>query len=139
MPSPDLGRHEVWLITFGGALFAMFPLAYATIFSGFYGAFMALLAALILGGEPGVSLQARAVRLRSLWDGCFFAGSARGDSALRRGGGNAIIGVPLTENGEFAGSFFDLLGLGLTRDVYPLLVGMLTVACSRCTGRSTCT
>ena len=39
--------NEVWLVTFGGALFAAFPIAYATAFSGFYTAFMALLFALI--------------------------------------------------------------------------------------------
>ena len=27
--------NEVWLVTFGGALFAAFPSAYATVFSGF--------------------------------------------------------------------------------------------------------
>src|SRR5579864_7981419 len=39
--------NEVWLVTFGGAMFAAFPEAYATIFSGFYVAFMLLLFALI--------------------------------------------------------------------------------------------
>jgi cytochrome d ubiquinol oxidase subunit I len=39
--------NEVWLVTFGGALFAAFPNAYATVFSGFYSAFMLLLFALI--------------------------------------------------------------------------------------------
>src|SRR5688572_12831501 len=39
--------NEVWLVTFGGALFAAFPDAYATAFSAFYLAFMGLLLALI--------------------------------------------------------------------------------------------
>src|SRR5512135_1608853 len=39
--------NEVWLVTFGGALFAAFPEAYATAFSGFYVPFMCLLAFLI--------------------------------------------------------------------------------------------
>ena len=34
--------NEVWLVTFGGAMFAAFPNAYATIFSGFYILVMAL-------------------------------------------------------------------------------------------------
>ena len=42
--------NEVWLVTFGGALFAAFPEAYATVFSGFYTAFMILLFALIFRG-----------------------------------------------------------------------------------------
>ena len=40
---PVWDGNEVWLITFGGAMFAAFPNAYATVFSGFYLAFMALL------------------------------------------------------------------------------------------------
>ena len=62
--------NEVWLVTFGGALFATMPHAYATAFSGFYLAFMLLLCALIFrqfrwnfapnrrirsGGMPGIS------------------------------------------------------------------------------------
>lgn len=127
---PIWDGNEVWLITFGGALFAMFPLAYATIFSGFYVAFMALLAALIL---RAVSLEFRSKLQpsgwRSLWDGCFFAGSAIASLLFGVAVGNAMIGIPLTEDGEFSGSFFDLLGFGPNRvSVYPLLVGMLTLA-----------
>src|ERR1700722_4010823 len=40
---PIWGGNEVWLVTFGGALFSAFPEAYATIFSAFYMAFMLLL------------------------------------------------------------------------------------------------
>ena len=40
----ELGRR---LVTFGGAMFAAFPEVYATVFSGFYTPFMALLFALI--------------------------------------------------------------------------------------------
>ena len=44
---PVWDGNEVWLVTGGGALFAAFPAVYATVFSGFYVAFMLLLAALI--------------------------------------------------------------------------------------------
>jgi cytochrome d ubiquinol oxidase subunit II len=44
---PVWDGNEVWLVTGGGALFAAFPMAYATVFSGFYLAFMALLCGLI--------------------------------------------------------------------------------------------
>src|ERR1700756_1906762 len=44
---PVWDGNEVWLVTGGGALFAAFPNAYATVFSGFYLALMLLLAALI--------------------------------------------------------------------------------------------
>src|SRR5438309_11559680 len=45
---PIWDGNEVWLITFGGALFAAFPMAYGTIFSGFYVPCMARLFALFL-------------------------------------------------------------------------------------------
>ena len=45
---PVWDGNEVWLVTGGGALFAAFPNVYATVFSGFYLAFMLLLASLIL-------------------------------------------------------------------------------------------
>ena len=48
---PVWDGNEVWLVTFGGALFAAFPDAYATAFSGFYIAFMLLLFALIFSSE----------------------------------------------------------------------------------------
>ena len=37
---PIWNGNEVWLVTGGGALFAAFPNVYATVFSGFYDAFM---------------------------------------------------------------------------------------------------
>ena len=54
--------NEVWLVTFGGALFAAFPNAYATVFSGFYIAFMLLLMSLIL---RAVSMEFRSKRPRA--------------------------------------------------------------------------
>ena len=69
--------NEVWLVTFGGALFAAFPEAYATVFSSFYLAFMLLLCALI---ARAVSLEFRSKvtspSWRRIWDGLFFLGSA---------------------------------------------------------------
>lgn len=44
---PVWDGNEVWLLTGGGALFAAFPVVYATVFSGFYLAFMLLLFFLI--------------------------------------------------------------------------------------------
>ena len=50
---PVWDGNEVWLVTGGGALFAAFPMVYATVFSGFYMAFYLLLFALILYGIYG--------------------------------------------------------------------------------------
>jgi len=56
--------NEVWLVTFGGALFAAFPDVYATVFSGFYTAFMMLLFALIF---RAVSMEFRSKRKSPAW------------------------------------------------------------------------
>ena len=74
-------------MTFGGALFAAFPEAYATVFSGFYTAFMLLLFALIF---RAVSMEFRSKvesqGWRRFWDWGFFGGSARRHAPLRRRG-----------------------------------------------------
>ena len=43
---PHWDGNQVWFITAGGAIFAAWPLVYATAFSGFYFALMAVLWAL---------------------------------------------------------------------------------------------
>ena len=77
--------NEVWLVTFGGALFAAFPDAYATAFSGFYTAFMVLLFALIF---RAVSMEFRSKHdspaWRSFWDVSFCAASSVATCANRR-------------------------------------------------------
>src|SRR5512134_43747 len=97
--------NEVWLVTFGGALFAMFPEAYATVFSGFYAAFMVLLFSLIL---RAVSLEFRSKiessGWRRVWDVGFFASSFTAPLLFGVAVGNAILGVPLDERGVFTGS-----------------------------------
>ena len=71
---PVWDGNEVWLLTAGGALFAAFPAAYATTFSGFYLAVMLVLFGLIV---RAVSLEYRGIdhKWAKVWDGCFFVGS----------------------------------------------------------------
>src|SRR5512136_524414 len=61
---PVWDGNEVWLLTGGGALFAAFPIVYATVFSGFYLAFMALLCALIF---RAVAIEFRSKHPSSRW------------------------------------------------------------------------
>lgn len=115
---PVWDGNEVWLITAGGALFAAFPLAYATVFSGFYLALMLVLFALIF---RAVSLEfwAHDEKRRKIWSWAFFAGSILPSLLFGVALGNVIYGVPLTEHFEFGGNFFTLLR------PMPLLVGLL--------------
>jgi len=116
---PVWDGNEVWLVTAGGALFAAFPEAYATAFSGFYLAFMLLLLALIF---RAVAIEFRSKRAspawRNTWDVLFFAGSFVGALLVGVALGNLIWGLPLTDKFEFMGSFWGLL------HPYALLVGV---------------
>lgn len=120
---PIWDGNEVWLVTFGGALFAAFPEAYATIFEAFYTAFMLLLFCLIF---RAVSLEFRSkvhsAAWRRMWDLAFFVSSFTATLLFGVAVGNGLSGIPLNERGEYVGTFLDLL------KPYPLLVGAMTVA-----------
>jgi cytochrome d ubiquinol oxidase subunit II len=120
---PIWDGNEVWLITFGGALFAAFPNAYATVFSGFYLAFMLLLFALIF---RAVSIEFRSKmhsdRWRGIWDRGFSVSSFVAALLFGVAVGNGMIGIPLNAQGDYTGGFFDLL------NPYALISGLVTVA-----------
>jgi cytochrome d ubiquinol oxidase subunit II len=120
---PVWDGNEVWLVTGGGALFAAFPNVYATVFSGFYLAFVLLLVALIF---RAVAIEFRSKQpmrwWRQMWDIGFSAGSLLSSFLIGVAMGNIAWGVPIDGRGEFAGTFWSLLG------PYPLLLGVTTVA-----------
>lgn len=115
--------NEVWLVTFGGALFAAFPDVYATAFSGFYVAFMLVLFCLIF---RAVSMEFRSKEewgwWRQFWDVSFSLASVVVTLLFGVAIGNLILGVPIGPDKEYAGGFFTLLR------PYPILVGLLTVS-----------
>lgn len=115
---PVWDGNEVWLLTAGGALFAAFPPVYATVFSGFYLALILVLVGLIF---RAVSLEFRAhdPAWARVWDAAFAGGSALPALLLGVAAGNLVRGLPLTEDGEFAGTFLTLL------NPFALLVGVL--------------
>jgi cytochrome d ubiquinol oxidase subunit II len=114
--------NEVWLVTFGGALFAAFPAAYAAVFSGFYLPFMLLLFALIF---RATAIEFRSKRpgkaWRAAWDVAFAGASTLAAFLMGVAVGNALWGMPLGPNGVFQGTVLDLL------HPYALLVGVLAV------------
>ena len=120
---PVWDGNEVWLVTGGGALFAAFPEVYATVFSGFYLAFMLVLCVLIF---RAVAIEFRSklpmAWWRRMWDVSFSVASIGLSILLGVAFGNIIWGVPLDNQREFAGSFLGLL------HPYPLLVGVTTLA-----------
>lgn len=120
---PVWDGNEVWLVTGGGALFAAFPMVYATVFSGFYLAFMLLLVALIF---RAVAIEFRSKQpmkwWRTMWDYAFAGGSVLSSFLIGVAMGNIAWGVPLDAQHEFAGTFLGLL------HPYALLMGLTTTA-----------
>lgn len=115
--------NEVWLVTFGGALFAAFPEAYATAFSSYYLPFMALLCALIF---RAVSMEFRSksphLWWRAFWDFSFFASCVSCSFLFGVAVGHSMLGLPIGPDHEYQGQLGDLISF------YPSLVGVLVVA-----------
>jgi cytochrome d ubiquinol oxidase subunit II len=120
---PVWDGNEVWLVTGGGALFAAFPHVYATVFSGFYNAFILLLFMLIF---RAVAIEFRSKRpmkwWRQMWDVAFSVASFLIAFLMGVALGNIITGIPIGPDKEFAGTFLSLL------NPYSILVGITTVA-----------
>ncbi len=114
---PVWDGNEVWLITAGGALFAAFPNAYATVFSGFYLALMLVLLGLIL---RAVSIEFFTLETtkRRIWVTTFILGSALPAVLFGVALGNIILGVPIDSRMEYTGSFLTLLR------PFPLFIGL---------------
>jgi cytochrome bd ubiquinol oxidase subunit II len=114
--------NEVWLIVAAAGMFAAFPGWYATMFSGFYLAFLLLLVALI---ARGVSFEFRgkrdSARWRRTWDAAMTGGSLLAPLLIGVALGNLLHGVPIGANQEYAGSLVDLL------NPYSLFTGVTVV------------
>lgn len=120
---PVWDGNEVWLILGGGVLFAIFPFAYASLFSGLYLAFMLVLVVLIF---RAVTLEFRSLqpspRWRTVWDWSFSLSSIVLALLLGVAFGAVISGVPLGADGEISTNLIELL------TPFNLLVGVATVA-----------
>jgi len=118
---PFWDGNEVWLLTAGGAIFAAFPYAYASVFSGFYLALMLVLFALIFRAV-GLEFWKYDEKRKSVWAKAFTIGSFLPSLLYGVALGNVLVGIPLDANGDFTGNFFTLLR------PYPLSIGLLGLA-----------
>ncbi|MDB5309411.1 MAG: Cytochrome d ubiquinol oxidase subunit [Gemmataceae bacterium] len=120
---PFWSGNEVWLVVFGGALFAAFPAAYAAAFTAMYVPFMVLLVALIF---RAVAIEFRHHAYtpggRLAWDVAFCLASVLTTFLFGVAVGTAIAGVPIGPGG-----MIDVESLGVARP-YPALVGLFAVA-----------
>jgi cytochrome d ubiquinol oxidase subunit II len=120
---PVWDGNEVWLVTFGGALFAAFPAAYAAAFSAFYTPLMALILALIFRAVAIEFRSRHASRAwRSTWDFAFFLASALAPLVFGAAVANVMVGLPVDAAGEAHVALSRLLS------PYPLLVGGLALS-----------
>ncbi len=115
---PVWDGNEVWLLTAGGATFAAFPAAYASLFSFLYTALLLVLFALIV---RGVSIELRAkgetANGKKGWDLGIGIGSFLPALLFGVAFGNLFRGLPIDGRG-YHGTFFALL------NPYGLLTGL---------------
>lgn len=120
---PVWDGNEVWLVAFGGAMFAAFPEVYATVFSAYYPALILILLALIF---RAASVEFRSKleggRWRALWDVGFSVSSLLASFLFGLAVGSLMKGIPLNERGVFVGTVWDLISL------YAVWVGLTVVA-----------
>ena len=124
--APHWDGNQVWLITAGGALFAAWPLVYATSFSGFYFAMYVTLAALWL--RP-LALDYRSKieepKWRKAWDYALCFSGTVPPIIFGVAFGNLLQGVPFDLNdlmmSQYHGTFFALL------NPFALLCGVLAL------------
>lgn len=115
--------NEVWLVTFGGALFAAFPNAYAVAFSGFYLLFMLLLLGLIF---RAVSIEFRSKHShgmwRTMWDWAFSLSSMLCAFMFGLMAGHSFSGMPVGADLEFHGTVMNHF------TPYTVLTGLFAVS-----------
>lgn len=120
---PFWDANEVWLVTAGGAMFAAFPNWYATLFSGYYLAFVVLLLALIARGaafEFRGKLQAS--KWKGIWDWAILLGSLLPPFLLGALFSGMIKGLPIDRSMTMHAGFFDIVNL------YTIVGGLAFVA-----------
>jgi len=127
---PVWDANEVWLITAGGALFAAFPDVYATIFSGYYIAFMLFLL-VIIGRAVSIEFRSKvdSNTWKKTWDIVFSVSSYLIALLLGVALGNIIIGLPIGADKEFLGNFWTLI------NPYSVFLGLTVVIMFRMHGR----
>jgi len=124
---PHWEGNQVWFIVGGGALFAAWPVVYATAFSGFYWAMMLVLWALFFR-PVGFDYRSKIhnAAWRSTWDLGLFIGGALPPLVFGIAFGNLLQGVPFQFDdylvSTYTGSFWQLL------NPFSLLAGVVSSA-----------
>ncbi|HKI88349.1 MAG TPA: cytochrome d ubiquinol oxidase subunit II [Draconibacterium sp.] len=120
---PVWDGNEVWLVIGGGALFAGFPIMYATLFSSLYIPFIIFLVFIIF---RAVAIEFRGKEKmawwRKSWDICYSLSSIMLAFLLGVVLGNVLQGLAVGENFEYQGKgFFEFI------NIYSVMVGFSTL------------
>lgn len=125
--APHWDGNQVWFITAGGALFAAWPMVYATAFSGLYWAMLLVLFGLFcrpVGFDYRSKLEN--TRWRTTWDWALFVGGALPALLFGVAFGNLFLGLPFRLDplmrSTYEGSFFELL------HPFALLAGVVSLS-----------
>lgn len=104
---PTWDGNQVWLIFGGGAIFAVWPAVYSTVFSGFYVALLLVLWTLFLR-PVGFEYRAKInnAKWQSTWDWALFIGSAVPAIVIGVAFGNLMRGIPIHFDADYR-SFYD--------------------------------
>lgn len=104
---PLWDANQVWLIIGGGALFAGFPVMYATLLSSMYIPFMLFLMLLVLRSAAIKFRSAEEMKWwRKTWDIIYFAANTLIAFLLGVVLGNLLQGIALGENFSYQGDVF---------------------------------
>ncbi len=112
--APHWDGNEVWFILGGGAIFAAWPMIYATAFSGFYWAMLIVLFALFFR-PVGFDYRSKVSHTawKGIWDWLIFVGSVVPPVVFGVAFGNLMEGVPFYFDDHlrsyYTGSFWQLL------------------------------
>jgi len=107
--APVWDGNETWLVLGGGGLFAVFPLAYATILPALYPAIVGMLLALVFRGVAfEFRFRAATPRGRALWDLSFAFGSVGAAFCQGLALGGLLQGIHVV-NRAYAGGWWDWL------------------------------
>ena len=125
--APHWDGNQVWLILAAGAVFAAWPILYATAFSGFYLALMLMLFSLFfrpVGFDYRSKLEHK--QWRSTWDWGLFIAGVVPPLILGVAFGNLFLGIPFHYDdylrSYYEGNFFGLL------HPFAVLSGLLAIS-----------
>jgi cytochrome bd ubiquinol oxidase subunit II len=107
---PFWDGNEVWLVVAGAATFAAFPGWYGTMFSALYLALLVVLAGLMARGVAfEYKGKSQNPRWRNTWKWCTTIGSLLVPLLIGVGLGDLLNGLPINQNHDYTGNFFNLL------------------------------